>query len=109
MTHKDLMLLVDDYASAYKNNLVLHPSVEQARATLSAALLKVVQDAERLDYLQNTQQTAYTCTHQHKMVGTTIDRLVTTTLVFDGWAVGQEAEPVPTIREAIDAAMQEQL
>ena len=46
MTHKDLMLLVDDYASAYKNNLVLHPSVGQARAQLFDALKQVVQDAE---------------------------------------------------------------
>lgn len=62
-------------------------------------------DTERLDWLQQRQETVYRCTHQERRPTTSMHRPYETVQVFDGWAVLHDQEPTPTIREAIDAAM----
>lgn len=62
-------------------------------------------DAERLDWLQERKETVYRCTHQERRATTDTFRHYETVLVFDGWAVFEDQDPKPTIREAIDFAM----
>jgi hypothetical protein len=63
-------------------------------------------DKKRLDWLQERSETVYRCTHQERRPTTDTYRHYETVQVFDGWAVLGDQEPKPTIREAIDAAIE---
>ncbi len=70
----------------------------------SAAPGQGAQDTARLDWLQTNRQTVYLCTHQERVLSTSLTARYETRLVNDGWAVADQ-EVSPTIRAAIDAAM----
>lgn len=75
---------------------------------LEAEFIKLRADAERLDYLQSKRLPAYTVwtvTRHWKTDGTNDMEERST---FDGWACTTQAEPMPTIREAIDAALRQE-
>jgi len=61
-------------------------------------------DTERLDWLQANQQTVWKCSHIERRPTTRTDGIIEHVMVFDGWCVGDDDDPKPTIREAIDDA-----
>ena len=67
---------------------------------------RVITDTERLDWLQRNEDTVFRVVHSEIRPTTRSDKLRERIVVFEGWAVNDETDPRPTIREAIDAAMQ---
>ena len=64
-------------------------------------------DTERLDWLQHNEMTVFRVVHSELRQTTRSDKSPEEVLVFEGWTVHDETEPRQTIREAIDAAMRE--
>jgi hypothetical protein len=73
-------------------------------ASLVAERDALREDAERLDWLQEHNETVYRCTHVLRVPSTMPGVSYEERCVFDGWAVRSDQEPSPTIRAAIDAA-----
>lgn len=81
-------------------------SVDLASTDCMAESRSEVSDTARLDWLQAQKETVYRCTHQDRRATTDTFRPYETVQVFDGWAVFEDQDPKPTIRDAIDWAMQ---
>lgn len=82
----------------------MHAAYEQGRAGASGA----AQDAKRLDFLQETSSSLYTCTHTERKACTDGLRRYEEVCVFDGWAVGMSSDAHSTVRAAIDEAVEAQ-
>lgn len=84
------------------------PSEADEIARLTAEVERLRKDAERLDWMQRTENTPWRVTHMHGSPRTDGSGGHYWREVFDGWAANSTGDnPLPTIREAIDAAMKE--
>jgi len=81
--------------------------------TISALLAEVEalrEDKERLDWLESTRSSLYTCAHTEYRPVTDGSNRREGHCVFDGWACGSiNNKEKPTVREAIDSALQSQV
>lgn len=75
----------------------INPGVESGWRGFRAAYRLMAKDAERLDFIERNGCPPFS-------VSTQIGR-GPNDFRFDGYACAADAEPLPTIREAIDAAM----
>ena len=81
--------------------IALREEVERLRAELAEAK----RDAERLNFLEVTQTGVYHVTERVRVPATTTDRRWVDEWRFVGWSAALRDDELPTIREAIDAAM----
>ena len=80
---------------------------DQVLAAYEQGKAENAKDAERLDFLQHTLSSLYTCTHTLRKPSTAGLDIFEETCVFDGRAVGMNGQEKLTVREAIDDAMEE--
>ena len=64
-----------------------------------------ITDTQRIDWLQENNQTVWMAYHSEKRMTTETELRYEKVTVFDGWAVLEECDPKPTVREAIDEAI----
>lgn len=72
---------------------------------LRAELADAKRDAERLNFLEASQTGVYHVTERVRVPATTTDRRWVDEWRFVGWSAALRDDELPTIREAIDAAM----
>ena len=72
---------------------------------LRAELAEAKRDAERLNFLEATQTGVYHVTERVRVPATTTDRRWVDEWRFVGWSAANRDDELPTVREAIDAAM----
>jgi len=78
------------------------------RAALAAELSARRADAERLDFLESKRLPAYTVWNVTRHWRTDGSNDMEERSTFEGWSVVNQSDPLPTIRDAIDAALRQE-